>query len=283
MSTAPDIRDAVQRIQELPTIPVVLGRILSTAADPEASALDLGQLIASDQSLSAAVLKLVNSAYYGLSRQIVSVPQAIVMLGFFEARNVTLAATAFRSLPANSSNYDRTRLWRHSLATAMAAERCAKMKQICVIGCFESALLHDIGKVVFDLLYPTAFREAAERAHARACPIIETEREVFQMDHTEVGGSLGEHWNLPEVIVEAIRLHHSPASATINPKLTAMISVANYVTYAADLGESSNGCPPEFPESAADILNLSREESDGLSAELLENHARIDDFLGALE
>lgn len=283
MSNPPDLQEAILRIKYLPTIPAMLGKILSTAADPEASALDLGKLIASDQSLSAAVLRLVNSAYYGFYRQIMSVSQAIVMLGFFEARNITLTATAFRSFPGSDSNYNRTLLWRHSLATAMAAEKCAKLKQTCVIGCFESGLLHDIGKVVFDVLFPAEFRIAAGCAHERVSPILEVERELFQMDHAEVGALLGEHWNLPEAVVEAIRLHHNPEKAIINKNLTAIITVANYITYGADLGETSNGCAPVFPETAAAHLKLTWDECEAISNELRENHARIDDFLGALD
>ncbi len=153
---APEVRDAILRVRDLPTLPTVLGKILSAAADPDSSALDLGRLISSDQSLSATLLKLVNSAYYGFYRQIKSVTQAIVMLGFNEVRNLTLTATAFRTLSASTSDYDRNQLWRHTLAAAIAAERCAKMKKLSIGGAFEAGLLHDIGKVA-ELRYERSF------------------------------------------------------------------------------------------------------------------------------
>lgn len=279
---APEVRDAILRVRDLPTLPSVLGKILSTAADPDSSALDLGKLIASDQSLSATLLKLVNSAYYGFYRQIKSVTQAIVMLGFNEARNLTLTATAFRTLKASSSDYDRNQLWRHTLATAMAAEQCAKRKKLSIGGAFEAGLLHDIGKVAFDTLYPEQFLRAAHRAHEQQKRIAETEQELFGIDHAEVGGLLGEHWNLPPSVVEAIRHHHTPEQATLEPDLTALTAVANHITYSAELGESSNSKPPAFPEAAAERLGITADDCQTVADSLRENEEQINEVVGTI-
>lgn len=278
----PDVRDAVTRIRDLPTLPSVLSKILATAADPDASALDLGQHIAADQSLSATLLKLVNSAYYGFYRQIKSVTQAIVLLGFLEVRNLTLAATAFRTLGSSGSDYDRLQLWRHSLATAMAAERCAKRLRADTEGSFEAGLLHDIGKVALDLLYPERFQSAAHQAHERECFIAETELAEFGLDHAEVGGLLGEHWNLPPAVVQAIRFHHAPERAPEDSPLTALTALGNYISYLAGLGERSNGRMPEFPEAAAARLRLNEAACAEIASELQRNAGKIDELLGAM-
>lgn len=282
MST-PSVRDAVLRIKDLPTLPSVLGKILATAADPDASALDLGQHISADQSLSATLLKLVNSAYYGFYRQISSITQAIVMLGFLEVRNLTLTATAFRTLSKSSSSYDRIQLWRHSLATAMIAERINKRLRLGLEGSFESGLLHDFGKVALDMLYPEEFRLAAEDAHQHGGFVRDSERNRFEIDHAEVGGLLGEHWNLPQAVVEAIRYHHEPAGAEKSPRLTALIAVADYITYGANLGESSNGRAPEFPAEAAELIGVSDSFAQELADELAQEHNKVDEFLGTLK
>lgn len=281
--TSPNVRDAVLRIKDLPTLPSVLGKILATAADPDSSALDLGQHISADQSLSATLLKLVNSAYYGFYRQISSITQAIVMLGFLEVRNLTLTATAFRTLSKSSSNYDRIQLWRHSLATAMIAERINKRLRLGIDGSFESGLLHDFGKVALDMLYPEDFRLAAEEAHKRVAYIRDIEHERFEIDHAEVGGLLGEHWNLPPAVVEAIRYHHQPEAADKSPRLTALTCVANYITYGAGLGESSNGRSPEFPKEAAAVIGVSEAFAQELVDELSKEHDKVDEFLGTLK
>lgn len=278
----PDVRDAVLRIRELPTLPSVLGKILATAADPDSSALDLGQHIAADQSLSATLLKLVNSAYYGFYRQISSVTQAIVMLGFLEVRNLALTATAFRAFNSNSSDYDRTQLWRHSLASAMAAEQIAKLRKLEKDGAFEAGLLHDFGKVALDMLFPEVFLRAAHRAHEEEKFIADTLRDELGMDHTEVGGLLGDHWNLPPVVVEAIRFHLDPSQAEDVHMLTHLTAVANQITYDAELGEKSNGKPLPFPEASAAFIGLTDEERQKVVDELKNSHERIDEFLGAL-
>ena len=279
-----NVRDAIVRIKDLPTLPSVLGKILATAADPDASALDLGQHIAADQSLSATLLKLVNSAYYGFYRQIKSVTQAIVMLGFLEVRNLALTATAFRTLGTGSStDYDRMQLWRHSLATALAADRCAQILGLKAVGCFEAGLLHDIGRVALDMLYTEEFQEATNKAHSQGVHIIEAEAEVFGMNHAEVGGILGEHWNLPPGVVEAIRCHHAPEEAAIEPHLAQVAAVSNYITYGAELGEVGTGCPPEYPAAAVESLGLTVEQCNEIGDELQKSQEKIDEFIGALE
>jgi putative nucleotidyltransferase with HDIG domain len=225
---------------------------------------------------------LVNSAYYGFYRQISSISHAIVMLGFLEVRNLTLTATAFRTLGAGTSDYDRVQLWRHSLATAMAAEKLGKLLRLEMEGIFESGLLHDIGKVALDLLYPEEFRTAAHLAHTEKRFMFQTEQQIFGVDHAAIGGLLGEHWNLPQAVVEAIRFHHAPEKAELNPALTQLISAGNILTYQAGLGEFSNGLAPEITSHLQQALGL----TPAICAEVVEmlqkSHEKIDEFLGAL-
>jgi len=259
-----------------------LGKILVTAADPDASAIDLGQYIAADQSLSAILLRLVNSSYYGFYRQIKSVSEAIVMLGFIEVRNLTLTATAFKTIQGAPSDYDRVQLWCHALATGMAVERYSEKFNVQVEGAFESGLLHDIGKVVFDLMYPEDIVLAARRAHEEKCPIAVIEEESFGMNHAEVGGILVEYWHLPLAVAEAIRCHHNPEKATEEPALAKITCIANYITYLAELGDLSNGKAPSFPDAAAMGLEATVEQCHEIADELKARRADIDKLLGAL-
>ena len=274
--------EALTRIRDLPTLPAVLGKILSTAADPDASAIDLGHHIAADLSLSATLLKLVNSSYYGFYRQINSVTQAIVVLGFLEVRNLTLTATAFKSFDAFPSNYDREQLWCHSLAAAIAADRIARLTGRDPDGCFEAALLHDMGKVALDWLYPLLFRKAASEAAQRETLIGVVEEELFGMTHAQVGGALAEHWNLPESVVAAIRFHHAPELLEGDGDLTRIVAAADCLTYQADLGESSNGCAPELSDTLKAALGLTEAHCDAAIAELNDNHAKIEGLIGTL-
>lgn len=278
----PNIEEALLGIRELPTLPAVLGKILNAAADPDSSAIDLGRLIAADQSLSAILLKLVNSSYYGFYRQIKTVTQAIVVLGFLEVRNLTLTATAFHAFDDFPSKYDRQQLWRHSLAVALASDRIAKLLNRNPEGYFESGLLHDIGKVVLDWLYPDLFRAAVAEAEAKESSIATAEQNVFGMNHAAVGGLLGEYWNLPETVVETIRAHHSPNEATLDPDQVCIVSVANALAYRAGLGEASSGIPPEVDPVLLERLGLTEELCASVVADLNENAVKIDEMVGAL-
>jgi len=277
-----DVREAIGRIKGLPTLPSVLGKIFATVADPDASALDLGNHITADQSLSAALLKLVNSAYYGFFRQIDSVTTAIVMLGFVEVRNLVLAASTFRALSSPLSKFDRMQLWRHSLATAMASERCAKVLGMGLDDAFVCGLLHDIGKVVLDVLFPERFEVAAENASTGAKFLRDAELEVFGMDHGKVGGILGEHWNLPTSLVDAIRYHHTPEASKDYPAKADLTALANFIAHQAGVGKSGNGCDPVVPEEAMARLGASEVQWQTIRDELQESDDRIGEILGAL-
>ncbi|HOZ46913.1 MAG TPA: HDOD domain-containing protein [Candidatus Hydrogenedentes bacterium] len=278
----PDVRDTMARIRELPTLPAVLAQVFATVADPDASALDLGKHITADQSLSARLLKLVNSAHYGFYRQIDNVTTAIVVLGFVEVRNLVLAASAFRTLSSGRSQRARTELWRHALASAMASERVCKVCAIKMEESYVCGLLHDIGKVVLDAVQPEAFQLAADRAREQHRLIRETEQDVFGIDHAEAGGILSEHWNLPPTVVQGIRLHHSTESGERGSRQADMAAVANYVAQLSGVGSSGNGCPCPRPIQACARIGVDEQKEEQIGRELVDKADRISEILGVL-
>jgi len=164
----------------------------------------------------------------------------------------------------------------------MASERCATMLDTGIEEAFVCGLLHDIGKVTLDMLYPEEFRAAADRAHSEGKFIRETERETFGMDHAEVGGLLGEHWNLPASVVDAIQYHHAPEESAQNPRQADLTAVANFIAYEAGIGESGNGCEPLVPEAAISRLGASETQWRDICEDLRQVHGRIDEILGTL-
>lgn len=274
--------DTIAEIKNLPTLPTMLGKILDVVSDPQSSAVDLGQLVAVDQSLSATLLRIVNSAYYGFYRQITSVSQAIVMLGFVEVRNLALTISVFNNL-TSSSKYDRVQLWRHALGTAIAAEHLAKRCNMQVTGCFEAGLLHDIGKVILDMLYPEDFLRAVEKAAADQIPLHEAENAIFEGSHCTVGNILGDHWNLPREVINAITFHHSPEETDEDTQLTDVVALANYITYLCSLGDTGNPVPPALPQFSLERLGIEESLCTEIAAELGEKQESIDDFIGALK
>jgi len=282
--SADKLQDAIQNIEKLPTLPSVLGQILDAADDPEASALDLGQFIAADQSLSANILRIVNSAYYSFPGEVTSVARAIVILGFVEVRNLALTATAFQALPKTDSDFDRAQLWRHAMGSAIAASRLARKLKLNGVGDhFTAGLLHDIGKVTLDVLYPEQYMETARRARKEGQYLRDAEAEDFGFTHADAGGMLAAHWNLPASVADAIRYHHAPTESKTAPNLTCLTALANYVTYLAGTGEVSNGKPPVFPARAAAHLKISEEVCGEVAEDVASARERIDSLIGPLD
>lgn len=276
------VQEALSRINDLPTLPAVLGKILDIAFDPGASAAELSTHIAHDQSLSARMLKIVNSPYYGFHRQVSDLTSAVVILGFAEIRNMVLTASAFSTLPTSDSGYDRSRLWAHSIATAIATEECAKKLNVESEGCFITGLLHDIGRVALDTVFPEEFTHAVQMASQKQVYLREAESEIFNLDHAAAGGFLAEHWNFPATIVEAIRYHHMPDKPTLDPQLTSLTAMGDFISHKAGFGESFCYRAPQFPAAAIECLEISEELWTDVAEQVVSSKDRIDAILGVL-
>lgn len=276
------VQEALSRINDLPTLPAILGKILDIAFDPDASATDLSAHIIHDQSLAARLLKIVNSPYYGFPKQIPDLTSAVVILGFAEIRNMVLTASAFSTMPRSNSGYDRTKLWTHAIASAMATEECAKHLKLETEGCFITGLLHDIGKVALDTIYPEQFFNAVLAAQEQQRYLQEVELEVFGLDHAAAGAFLAEHWNFPTTIVEAIRFHHMPEKPTLDPQLTSLTTMGNFISHKAGFGEASSGKEPPYPSEAIECLEITENQWSAVVDEIVKAEERIDAFLGAL-
>jgi len=279
----PNLTHIIEGISDLPTLPGVVGQVLDAAADPDSSALDLAKFITADQSLCASILRVVNSSYFGFMRQIDSITTAIVILGFVAVRNMVVTAMAFQSLGRPGSSCDRLQLWRHALATAVAAERSTRRAGLSLNGCpFVAGLLHDIGKVAFHWIVAERYAAITERANEEHEPIRVLEEKELGMDHAEAGSLLAVHWNMPETIVDAIRYHHMPQLGLIDLQLDYLTAFADCVAYEAGLGDAGNGVKPTFPDEAGHELQIDRSDFEELVEEVANCRPVIDELLGAL-
>lgn len=276
------VEDALVRIGDLPTLPVVLGRVLDLAFDPESTAADLGAHIALDQSLTARLLKIVNSPYYGFHRSIPDLTSAVVILGFAEVRNIMLTASAFATLPNSASGFNRNRLWAHSIAAALATESCAKRLELETGSCFIAGLLHDMGKVALDILYPQEFVKAMAVALESKRYLREVETECFQLDHAEAGGVLAEHWSFPLDVVKAIQCHHRPQDVQGDSRLTCLTALGDFAADEAGFADGTSGKAAEVPEAAMTQLEMSPEVWQDIVDEMAAASERIESIVGVL-
>lgn len=273
--------DIVGRLHKLPTLPHIVTKILQEISNPESSAINLAKIIASDQSITASVLRVVNSAYYGFSRRIGELPEAIVLLGYNEIRRIVITITAFRFINESSSYLDRKNLWRHALACGLISDILSKKKKLPLHDAFEAGLLHDIGKVIFDYLDPELFRNAVLESRNENKPLIQVEPAYFGTDHAEVGTLLTDKWNLPDSIVQPIRFHHMPDKSLDPYKLNVcLIAVANRIAYEIGLGDAINKFPPPISLETLNVVDLSHNEIEKIPAEIQETiTAGIETFI----
>jgi putative nucleotidyltransferase with HDIG domain len=243
-----ETRRLVQRIVDLPTLPVIVPEVLRLVADPHASAVDLARVIGTDQALASRILRLANSAFYGFRREIVTINHAIVLLGFETVKNLVLASTVFDILGegAGGPSFDREQFWLHAAATAVAARQVARtLRATDPEAIFVSGLLHDIGKVVLDRFFGRRYAEAARLAAEQPCLIRDAEVAVFSIHHGEVGRWLGERWRFPAAIVEPIAFHHRPTAASPDQRaVTAIVHLADILTRNAGIGSGGDALVP---------------------------------------
>lgn len=248
-AAADALQHALEReLADLPPLPLVAGRLVSALGDTETAVADLARLIGMDQGIAAKVLRLVNSSYYGFARQVTTLGQAVVILGFNTVRNLALAIATFDkfTLPQQSP-LDPTQFWEHALAVAVCAQTLAQRKNLpAKIGeeAFLAGLLHDIGKMFLCQHFPNSYRAALETAWEEQCRISVAEQRHCGAAHTQVGKRIAEKWNLPPALAVAIGRHHEPAKAQTCWEIAALVNAGDALARATRLGFVGDPLPP---------------------------------------
>ncbi len=199
-------------------------KVLDETEKSEPSAAKVEAIVTMDQAIVARLLKVVNSAYYGLPGQVVTVGQAITILGLQQVRNLVLGLAAFGAFASNSPKQaEMLRMcWLHGLATAGSASQLgkevglgSKAQDLCFVG----GLMHDLGKLFLMTQLPQPYAEATARAKKSGTTIEEVEKRMFGMTHAEIGEMLVQRWNFPESLSCLIGRHEGPFDGTENPAI----------------------------------------------------------------
>jgi len=205
--TQRDIRRFIKELQDLSTIPAVLGRLLSIIKDENSSPQDLYRLISHDQAFAERVVRVANSSLFGHSGQIKDIRQAIMFLGYNRIKSIALGMTIMDIFPAKTFNIKN--LWVHSYEVAFISAAVSEfVPMTSPRECFLAGLLHDIGRVIF-----YKFDQKGFLGLGSGDDLLEKEKEVFGCTHAEAGSWFAEESDLPQEIVKVIRFHHNPSRA----------------------------------------------------------------------
>ena len=235
-------RSIVEGLGQVPTLPAIVARALEILNQPNSSAESAARLIGQDLALSAKVLRLANSAFYGIPRSIASVDQAIVILGFQTVRSLVMSASVLKILgKTGKGTLDRKMVWRHSVAAGLASRivvrKVGRRLGLDIEAAFMAALLHKIGVLILDSAEHAEYQKIlAEAAEPEADPLPLVERKYLQIDHAALGGMLAEKWGLPEELRDPITYHLCPATAPTQGELAAVVQLSSHLAETAGYG-----------------------------------------------
>jgi HD-like signal output (HDOD) protein len=223
-------RSVTGKLNHLPSPPATYLRLTEAMADPKVSSKAVGAIVEEDPAMSAKILQLVNSAYFGLSRTATSVAQAVSYLGMELLRALTLSTHVFSSGEgAGLSRVTLDEIQRTSLATATVAKRMLKNREL-ANEAFTAGVVHDVGRIVLALAMPQYFQEIGALSGCGERPVHELEQERLGVTHAEVGAYLLGVWGLPFSIVETTAFHHQPSNAGVEtPDVLAAVHLADAV------------------------------------------------------
>ena len=278
----PDPRKIIEKIDDLPTLPRTVLKITELVNDPKSSAKDLARVITDDQVLTARLLKLVNSSFYGFPERISTVTGAIVLLGFDAIRNLLLTTSVF-DLFANRNRQkkqDQEKFWDHSLGCAVGAKvignylRHDKIEEL-----FVSGLLHDIGKIVVMMYLADEYTKVVALIAKENILMTTAENKVLGYNHAEVGKLLAEKWNLPVKLVQVIAHHHQPDNAGSFAMEAAIVHLADIFCRALNMGYGGDNKIPPLDGSAWERLKIGTSAIDTIMATMLREYRDISSFI----
>ena len=257
-------------IDSMPSLSITVSKILEVTKNPQTTAKDLNKVISLDPVLVGKVLKLINSAYYGLQNKVTSLVTAIIMLGMNTIKNLALSTAVLGNMKRKSSfkslNVDG--FWRHSIAVGVLSKLIAEKIGVPATRreeYFIGGLLHDIGKIPLNELFEESYMKVIRTADLKKAMLLDMEREIIGITHTEVGKMIAVKWNLTEETLECLLRHHDPnMSSEQNYKLVASVYAANIYCNENQIGFSGSRHTKSIEEHILTSIGITEEYLDGL-------------------
>lgn len=270
-----------RKATDLPPLPDIVVKLLQASRDPEVSMRDMVELIRLDPALTIRVMRLCNSSYYGLPRQINSIQEALVYIGTDTLVNFILAGCLASYFQTSQEGYGLAagHLWRHSVACAIASA------QLCggdgdSSEAFTAGLLHDIGKIILNTYVASSFEEIMDVVHKKKIPFEAAERDILGFSHTDAGAYIARLWHMPESLIESIAHHHVPENAEFHNRLVCQVHLGNIMCMHFGIGVGKDGLAYAFSPFALDQLGLTVEDLYRISLNVQNDFCEAEELVG---
>lgn len=223
--TDPKLKAIIRQIDSFPALPATVNKVMAVTGNPESTAQELMRAILPDQSMCATILKIANSAFFGMPREVSTMEKAVMVLGFNEIRNIVLGKavfTSFQKLPKQSRE-ETTLFWEHSFTCGIAAKVIAEQLGQSPSEMFIAGLIHDIGKLAMLMTFPQEYSLLFELTKPHQFRSVIHEHKQFSASHDEIGLRILKRWLFPENLVSACGYHHHPEQAPTHVRQLAII------------------------------------------------------------
>ena len=254
------IERIIEEINELRPVSEIGNRVIEITSNPNSSLAELLDVIKYDQGMTANLLRICNSAYFGLKNKIVSIKQAVAYLGLNKVASLVVLGHSADNFKKAQVGYDLNEgeLWRYSVSSALIAEDLAETKRLENISLiFTSALLKDIGKVILSAYVKDSFEDINKAVQDRGLTFVDAEKEVIGIDHAELGARVAEKWNFNPAMVDIIRNHHDPDKAPPDDISIPIVYLADSICMMIGIGVGSDGLAYRYHQDIVDRLNFS--------------------------
>jgi putative nucleotidyltransferase with HDIG domain len=266
-----DLLDLFEEETRIPSPPEVFYRFKEAVDDPDTSFEELGEIISSDLGLTARLLKIVNSPFYGFSNQVETISHAISIIGSSQLNDLVLSTCIIDRFKNTAQKaLDMQLFWEHSIACGLTSKIIANhLSLVNPNSIFVAGLLHDIGRLVICLNTPAAFSEIFLRAQNSQVPVegrseakslLQAENEILGFGHDQVGEELLKRWKLPKIHQEAVGHHHKPVDTPLFEKEATIVCVSNAIVQSLDIGCSGELSAPQTDNASLAMLGIKDEQ-----------------------
>jgi len=282
-----NFKSIITKVKSLPTLPQVFHKIIETIERPESSAQDIKNIIMRDQSISAKILKVANSALYGQTKEVSDISNAIILLGFDTVKSIALSISVFSIFPKTEYNYtrfNRELFWIHSMASSETAVIIGdkigypKKDRAFILG-----IVHDIGKVFLEYYFSPEYKMVIAKVREEGCLIRNAEIEILNFDHSLIGGWLAEQWNFPESILSSIKFHHRINNAPQEFIEEVIIThLADIVARSAKIGSGGDDSIPKISDIVFRRTDLDQEIIEQIVQQIINKKIEIEEYFNLL-